>query len=165
MGRRFQEQFINKHKPQVSGGMRTVQIRPEHMTEVVCACGKKHFDRSLNIYRTPAMLSSGRMKEEGLSMVEVMRCRRCGGAMVNDKMPAFLKEHGQAVVCKGCGKMLWEQAFIVQRVSKLMTGAAEDQVMLQPAYFCRSCGVQFGAEEQEESRQDAAPTSGEVSEG
>jgi hypothetical protein len=147
MGRRFQEQFINKHKPQ--GGMRTVQIRPEHMTEVVCACGKKHFDRALNIYRTPAMLSSGRMKEEGLSMVEVMRCRGCGKALVNDKMPAFLKEHGRAVVCKGCGGMFWEQAFTVQRVSKLMTGAAEDQVMLRPAYFCRSCGVQFGEDKEE----------------
>jgi hypothetical protein len=162
MGRRFQEQFINKHKPQVSGGVRSVQIRPEHMTEVLCACGWKHFDRVMNIYRTPAVLSSGRVAEEGLSMVEAMVCRDCGECLPNERTPAFLKEYGKLERCPLCctGDGNFEVGFSIQRVSRIATGSSEDQVMLSPAYFCRVCGYQYGGENKpKESRQDAAPTS------
>jgi len=181
MGRRFQEQFINQHKPAVSGGIRTTPIRQEHMTPVVCGeCGGRYFDRVMNIYRLPAVVSSGRTRQESLTMVEVMCCRCCGRALENEDIPAFVKDHGKLERCRVCAPLigageLFAVGYGVQRVSRLAVGAAKDQIVLAPAYFCKDCGAEYGyggekiaalppagKADEKESRLEAAPTNADI---
>ena len=160
MGRRFQEQFINKYKP-VSGGVRTVPIRQEHMTEVLCVCGHAYFDRVIKIYLMPPAVSTVGSPADRLAVIERMRCRACGLQLENEKIPEAVKDFGREVACQGCGSDIYKAAYAIRRVSRFATGSTADQVVLAPAYFCCNCDLAFGAAAPKE---EGLPTEGRAAE-
>lgn len=50
------------------------------------------------------------------------------------------------VQCSNCGKELFLPATRLKRISKLLTGAAEDQMVPMQTLVCANCGIELGNE-------------------
>lgn len=44
------------------------------------------------------------------------------------------------IKCGDCGSHFFDQTVLVRKVSRLYTGAPEDQITLVPVFVCRACG-------------------------
>ena len=44
------------------------------------------------------------------------------------------------VKCEECGKIYFEKVTVIKKISKLLTGSPEDQLVPMETYVCRSCG-------------------------
>ena len=44
------------------------------------------------------------------------------------------------VKCEECGKIYFEKVTIIKKISKLLTGSPEDQLVPMETYVCKSCG-------------------------
>lgn len=45
------------------------------------------------------------------------------------------------VKCPECKSHFFDQTVIIRKISRLYTGASEDQMTLVPVFVCRGCGV------------------------
>lgn len=45
------------------------------------------------------------------------------------------------IACEGCGHKLFEPAFYLRRVSRLITGGPRDEVIELMTYTCQECGL------------------------
>jgi len=44
------------------------------------------------------------------------------------------------VKCEECGKIYFEKVTVIKKISKLLTGSPEDQLVPMETYVCKSCG-------------------------
>ena len=55
------------------------------------------------------------------------------------KMKVDLREQ-PSVKCEKCESLFFEEVTMIKKVSKLLTGSAEDTIVPFPIYKCDSCG-------------------------
>ena len=46
--------------------------------------------------------------------------------------------------CKNCGGMMFKQSFMFRRISKILIGATQDQLVPIPVFRCDDCGSPIG---------------------
>ena len=44
------------------------------------------------------------------------------------------------IKCEECGKIFFEKVVVIKKISKLLTGSIEDQLVPMETYACKSCG-------------------------
>lgn len=44
------------------------------------------------------------------------------------------------VKCEKCGNIFFDKVTIIKKISKLLTGSSEDQLVPMETYVCKSCG-------------------------
>ena len=44
------------------------------------------------------------------------------------------------VKCEECGKIYFEKVTVIKKISKLLTGSPEDQLVPMETYVCAKCG-------------------------
>jgi len=57
-----------------------------------------------------------------------------------DKPKLNLKDHGKQLTCEKCNGETFSEAFFMFKVSKLLTGDAQDSLVPVPTFKCTSCG-------------------------
>ena len=55
------------------------------------------------------------------------------------KMKVDLREQ-PSVKCEKCESLFFEEVTMIKKVSKLLTGSAEDTIVPFPTYMCNECG-------------------------
>jgi len=55
------------------------------------------------------------------------------------QMPKITEENSTQVVC-ACGSAIFQKGMKFRRVSKIVAGTANDQMLVMPAIFCTKCG-------------------------
>ena len=55
------------------------------------------------------------------------------------KMKVDLREQ-PSVKCEKCESLFFEEVTMIKKVSKLLTGSAEDTIVPFPTYVCNKCG-------------------------
>jgi len=58
--------------------------------------------------------------------------------MDNPKIRVGL-ENSTAIVCEACGNDTFVEANYLRKISKLLTGSAEDMVVPMPTFLCTKC--------------------------
>jgi uncharacterized Zn finger protein len=49
-------------------------------------------------------------------------------------------ENSTAIVCESCGNPTFKEASYLRKVSRLLTGSAEDMLVPVPTFICTKCG-------------------------
>lgn len=50
-------------------------------------------------------------------------------------------ENSTAIVCEACGNDTFTEAFYIRKISKLLTGSAEDLIAPVPTFACLKCNT------------------------
>lgn len=58
----------------------------------------------------------------------------------NPQMRVNLAEHGKAITCEKCNNDKFTEIMFLYKISKLITGAAQDTIVPMPSFTCTSCG-------------------------
>lgn len=58
--------------------------------------------------------------------------------MSNQQMRMSL-ENSTAIVCESCGNDTFTEAVYIRKISKLLTGSAEDMIAPVPTFACLKC--------------------------
>lgn len=62
---------------------------------------------------------------------------------MNQQKPMQLKvslDRTTAVVCEECGSLAFQEALMLRKVSKFLTGDAQDGIIPIPTFVCSKCG-------------------------
>lgn len=49
-------------------------------------------------------------------------------------------ENSTAIVCEDCGNLTFTEASYLRKISRLLTGSAEDMIVPVPTFVCTKCG-------------------------
>jgi len=49
-------------------------------------------------------------------------------------------ENSTAIVCEDCGNSTFTEASYLRKISRLLTGSAEDMIVPVPTFVCTKCG-------------------------
>lgn len=56
-----------------------------------------------------------------------------------DNTPKISINEAKSYTCKKCGSELFEQVVMIKKISKILTGAPEDQKLSIPIFRCADC--------------------------
>jgi len=74
-----------------------------------------------------------------------------------DLNPKIKPADMKPIVCANCGGLYFRQVLALNKVSKLLTGEAQDSVIPVPTFRCDDCGYipeEFRPVEQEQTKPD-----------
>jgi len=61
--------------------------------------------------------------------------------------------------CKNCGGVMFKQSFMFRRISKILVGATQDQLVPIPVFRCDDCGTPIGDMIPEDDEQEQSEDS------
>ena len=62
-------------------------------------------------------------------------------SIINMEQPRLnLAEHGKPIMCEKCGCDTFQDIVFLFRISKIVTGSAQDTIVPMPSFKCSSCG-------------------------
>lgn len=55
------------------------------------------------------------------------------------KINVDIRKNSKAIVCEECGSEAFRDVIFLRKVSKLITGSSQDQIIPIPSFQCASC--------------------------